>query len=281
MIEQLDRQDSVASKTIRFALLAIIMAALLFPFLDMVSTALKARAVLYAYPPVWFPAEPAWSNFVRVWIDIPLARYFLNSITIAGGATLLSAAAGIPAAFALARFRFRGRQMFLYFIIATQMFSPVVLLLALYLMMNNMGLLNTHWSLIFINATLALPFSIWMMTAYFSTIPDEIEEAAILDGCGKWRILLEHFVPVAAPGIMTAMTFSFIMAWNEFLLALTFLSDPQLRPVTTGIYSFVGRFEIQWQLLLAASLVAIAPVFIGFLVIQRRLVSGLAVGAVK
>ncbi len=102
-----------------------------------------------------------------------------------------------------------------------------------------------------------------------------------MDGCGRLRMLWDHFLPIAAPGIVTAMTFSFIMAWNEFLLALTLLSDPNLRPLTTGIYSFVGRFEISWHLLMAASLVAITPVFAGFLLIQKRLVAGLAAGAVK
>ena len=265
----------------RFAILVLLLGALLFPFLEMVSTALKDRKVLYTWPPVWFPAAPQWQSFSAIWSDVPLALYFWNSTIIAGGATLLNGLAGIPAGYALARLRFPGRQFFLYFIIGTQMFSPVVLLLALFLMLNVMGLLNTHAALIIINATVALPFTIWMMTAYFSTVPQEIEEAAVLDGAGRLRILIDHFLPIAAPGIVTAMTFSFVMAWNEFLLALTFLSDAKLRPLTTGIYSFVGRYEIQWHLLMAASLVAIVPVFVGFLVIQRRLAAGLAAGAVK
>lgn len=281
MIEGVYAREALGAKIIRFTLLGVILVALMFPFVEMISTALKARGVLYKWPPAWFPAEPAWQNFASIWVDVPLAQYFWNSTVIAGGATLLNAAAGIPAGFALARFRFPGRQPFLYFIIGTQMFSPVVLLLALFLMMNFFGLLNTHLALILINATVALPFTVWMMTAYFSSIPVEIEEAAILDGASKLRVLRDVFLPIAAPGIVTAMTFSFVMAWNEFLLALTFLSDPKLRPLTTGIYSFVGRYEIQWHLLMAASLVAIVPVFVGFMLIQRRLVAGLAAGGVK
>jgi multiple sugar transport system permease protein len=281
MIEQLYAREALVVKMMRFLLVLAILLALLFPFIEMASTALKARKILYAWPPTWFPEQPAWSNFRQIWVEAPLASYFVNSFIIAGGATLLNAAVGIPAGFALARFRFPGRQLFLYFIIGTQMFSPVVLLLALFLIMNGLGLTNTHLSLILVNATVALPFTVWMMTAYFASIPQEIEEAAVLDGCGKFRILWDHFLPIAAPGIATAMIFSFILAWNEFLLALTFITDARLRPLTTGIYSFVGRFEVQWHLLMAASLVAIVPVFIGFLFIERRLVSGLAVGAVK
>jgi multiple sugar transport system permease protein len=281
MIDAIYAREPLWSRALRFLILATILFALLFPLLEMVSTALKDRKVLYTWPPTWFPASPQWNNFSAIWSDVPLALYFWNSLVIAGGATLLNAAAGIPAGYALARLRFPGRQLFLYFIIGTQMFSPVVLLLALFLMLNVMGLLNTHLALIVINATVALPFTIWMMTAYFSTVPQEIEEAAVLDGAGRFRILVDHFLPIAAPGIVTAMTFSFVMAWNEFLLALTFLSDAKLRPLTTGIYSFVGRYEIQWHLLMAASLVAIVPVFVGFLLIQRRLAAGLAAGAVK
>jgi multiple sugar transport system permease protein len=281
MIDAIYHREPLWSRTIRFLILAVILFALLFPFLEMVSTALKERKALYTWPPVWFPASPSWQNFASIWQDVPLALYFWNSIIIAGGATLLNAITGIPAGYALARLRFPGRQIFLYFIIGTQMFSPVVMLLALFLMLNFMGLLNTHIALIFINAAVSLPFTIWMMTAYFSSVPQEIEEAARLDGAGRFRILVDHFVPIAAPGIVTALTFSFVVAWNEFLLALTFLSDAKLRPLTTGIYSFVGRYEIQWHLLMAASLVAIVPVFVGFLLIQRRLAAGIAAGAVK
>ena len=281
MIDVTYLREGPATKLIRFGFLALIFVALLFPFVEMLSTALKPRATLYTWPPVWFPAAPAWSNFLAIWTEVPLALYFWNSFVIAGGATALSTLVGLPAGYALARFRFPGRQLFLYFIIGTQMFSPVVLLLALFLMLNAMSLLNTHLALIVINAAVALPFTIWMMTAYFSSVPVEIEEAAILDGAGKFRILIDHFLPIAAPGIATAMTFSFVNAWNEFLLALTFLSDAKLRPLTTGIYSFVGRYEIQWHLLLAASLVAIVPVFAGFLLMQRQLVAGLAAGGVK
>ena len=212
---------------------------------------------------------------------MPLAKYFSNSLLIASGATLLNAVAAIPAAFALARLRFPGRRAYLYFVVATQMFSPVVLLIAFYQMMVGLRLVDTQWSLILINATVSLPLSIWLLTAYFSSTPMEIEEAAILDGSGRWRMLWDHFMPLSLPGIATAMTFTFIITWNEFLFALTFITTPGKRPLTTGIYSFVGRNEILWNYLMTASMLAIVPVFVVFLIIQRRLVAGLASGAVK
>ena len=128
---------------------------------------------------------------------------------------------------------------------------------------------------------MTLPFTIWMLTAYFSTVPREIEEAALLDNTGRWRMLWDHFIPISMPGIVTALTFAFVIAWNEFLFAVTFITDSELRPLTTGIYTFIGRTETQWNFLMAASVISVVPVFIGFLLVQRRLVSGLAAGAVK
>jgi multiple sugar transport system permease protein len=216
-----------------------------------------------------------------VWRIVPMLTYVQNSVIVAGGSTLLNAVVAIPAAFALARFRFPGRQAFLYFVVATQMFSPVVLLLATFRMMFSFGLLNTYWSLIFINATVTLPFTVWMLTSYFSTVPKEIEEAALIDNTGRWRMLWDHFIPICMPGIVTALTFAFVLSWNEFLFAVTFVSTPEMRPLTTGIYTFIGRTETQWNYLMAASAISIVPVFIGFLLVQRRLISGLAAGAVK
>ena len=274
-------RQSPLLKLAAYALLLLTLAVLLFPFVEMISTSLKSRQDLTLYPPVWLPEKPLWQNYIDVWTIVPLATYVKNSFIIAGGATLLNALVAIPAGYALARFNFPGRQTYLHFVVATQMFSPVVLLLATFRMMFSFGLLNTYWSVILINATVTLPFTVWMLTAYFSTVPKEIEEAALLDNTGRWRMLFDHFIPIAMPGIVTALTFAFVIAWNEFLFAVTFITDPALRPLTTGVYTFIGRTETQWNYLMAASLISVVPVFIGFLMVQRRLVAGLAAGAVK
>ena len=281
MTADLQRYEPPNVRTLRMALLAGILALLTFPFLVMLSTALKTAPEAALAPPTWIPRDPQPANFLDVWGYVPLAQYFLNSIIVAGGAMLLNAVAAIPAGFALARLRFPGRTPILIVVIATQMFSPMVLLIAAFQMMTVLKLVNTYWSLILLDATVTLPFTIWMMTAYFSTIPEEIEEAAVLDGAGRVRQLVDHFLPLAVPGIITAMTFSFVIAWNEFVFALTFISDQDMRPLTTGIYSFVGRYDVQWNYLMAASILSILPVFVLFLFVQRRLVSGLTAGAVK
>jgi multiple sugar transport system permease protein len=281
MTSELGRYDPRARRTVQLALLAATLTLLMLPFLVMLSTSLKTREEVAAFPPTWVPRDPQPENFLDVWGYVPLARYFLNSFIIAGGAMLLNALAAVPAGFALARLRFPGRRAILITVIATQMFTPMILLIASFQLMTTLNLINTYWSLILISATVALPFTVWMTTAYFSTIPDEVEEAAVLDGAGRFRMFWDHFLPLSVPGVITAMTFSFIIAWNEFVFALTFISNQELRPLTIGIFAFVGRYDIQWQYLMAASILSIVPVFVLFLIVQRRLVSGLTAGAVK
>ena len=269
-----------AQKRMIFLLVALLIL-MLFPFLEMVSTALKSRIELLAFPPRWLPKSLQFMNFLSVWVYVPFGRYFINSSIIALGATALNALASIPAGYALARLVFPGRRVFMILVLGTQMFSPVVLLVALFKLMNQWHLLNTHISLIIANAVVTLPLSVWLMTAYFATIPIEIQEAALIDGAGWFRIFYDHYLRLAIPGVITTMTFTFILSWNEFLYALTFISDANRRPLTTGIFAFVGRSEIQWNYLMAGSVTAIIPVFILFLIIQKRLVSGMTSGSIR
>jgi multiple sugar transport system permease protein len=247
----------------------------------MLLTAIASNNAIVSVPPTWLPKQTAFSNFRQAFSAIPLARYFLNSAIIAGGATLLNTVAAVPAAFAVARLRFRGRRAFLIFIIATQMISPIVLLIAAFKLMLTLHLLNTYWALICMDATISLPITVWIMTAYFTLIPQEVQDAATLDGVRPWRMLKDHFLPLGVPGIVTAVVFSFVIAWNEFVFALTFITNPTIRPLTTGIYAFMGQSQIQWNYLMAASLLSIIPVFVIFLIVQKRLASGLSAGAVK
>ncbi len=274
-------QTGLVSRVTLYTLLLVVLAIMLFPFFELASTALRPTADLFAFPPPWLPSQPRLQNFVDVWRIIPLRSYFLNTVQIAGGTMLLNAVAAIPAAYALARFRFPGRQAVLYVVIATQMFAPVVLLIASFRLMSQLSLLNSLWGLILMDAATTVPFTVWMLTGYFAAIPREIEEAAILDRVGRWRRLIDLFIPLSMPGIITALVFTFILAWNEFLFAVTFITDDSRRPLTSGLYTFVGRFSTQWNYLMAGSAMASVPVLLLFLVIQRRLIAGLTAGAVK
>jgi multiple sugar transport system permease protein len=248
----------------------------------MLSTSMKPAAEVFRHPPAWLPERPAPGNYAAVWSYVPLGRYFLNSIVVAGGATLLNLAMALPAAYALARLRFAGRAVLLHVVLASQMVSPVVLLLSLFRVFKGMNLLDTYASLILPNAAFSLAFSIWLLTGYFAAIPREMEEAALIDGCGRLGALRRVLMPISRPGLVATVIFTFIHAWNEFVFALTFISRREMLPLTTGIYmGFIGRYEIQWHLLMAASLFAIVPVLALFIAIERHLVGGLTAGGIR
>lgn len=261
-----------------------VLVVLLFPFLVMTSTALTPRDEVMAPHKRWVPRNPRPQNFVEVFQEVPLGRHFLNSLIIAVGATLVSVGCATPAAWALSRLRFPGRSSFLFTVLVTQMFSPIVLIMALYRLMSGYGLLEGPWvylSLILANGAFSLAFSVWLLTGYFSTVPTEVEEAAMIDGCTRLGTLRRVILPLSLPGIVTTVIFAFIAAWNEFMFALTLVGQKEYEPLTVGIYSFVERYGTQWPYLCAASLLATIPVVVLFLAIERQLMRGLTAGALK
>jgi multiple sugar transport system permease protein len=262
------------------AITAIVLV-LLFPFFVMLSTAFKDLNEVYMSPPYWIPHHFAWENFQHIWQKYPLLNYFINSLIVASGATILTTLLCVPAAYACARLRFSGRKALLFTMLVVQMFSPIIVVIALYKLIVALGLADTRTSLIIVNAVFTLAFAIWMMNGYFSTIPKEIEEAALIDGCTRLQTMTRITLPIAMPGVVTVIIYTFISAWNEFMFALTFINSMEKRPLTLGLYNFVGRWTISWHYLMAAALLAIIPVIILFMFIEKQLVHGLAGGAVK
>lgn len=254
---------------------------ILAPYLYMFVTSLKPTGEVFQSRPSYLPDDWTWSNFVDVWDRIPLADYLRNTLVIAGLSTLLAVAVALPAAYYTARHRFRGRRPFLLLVLVTQMFAPTALVIGIFREMKILGLTDTYLALILTNAGFNLAFSIWILHAYFSSIPVELEEAAMLDGCGRLRALTKVTLPLAVPGVITAVIFTFIAAWNEFIVALTLTTDSDTQPLTVGITSFIGEYQVQWQYLFAASLVAVVPVVVLFAFIERYLVSGLTAGSIK
>ena len=254
---------------------------ILYPYFVMVCTALKSRAEIFAMEGTIFPKVAMWSNFVDIWQKAPMAKYMLNSVIIAGGSTAIAMVCGIPAAYALARMRFKGQTAFLGFIIVSQMFAPVVLLIGIYKVISTMGLTDNILGLVFINAAFNQAFTIWLLRGTFMSISPDMEQAATIDGCNRVQAMLRVLLPVAAPGIVTTLIFIFINAWNEYTVALCIISSNVLKPITVGINIFNGYNMIQWQYLFAASVFAIIPVVIMFMCIEKHLVSGLASCGVK
>lgn len=253
----------------------------LYPYFAMLCTALKSRAEIFSAQGTVFPIQVLWSNFVDIWKRAPMAKYMANSVLIAGGSTVIALLCGIPAAYALSRMKFKGQTAFLGFVIVSQMFAPVVLLIGIYKVMMTLKLTDSLLGLIFVNAAFNQAFTIWLLRGTFLGISPEMEQAARIDGCNRFEAMRKILLPVAAPGIVTTLIFVFINAWNEYTVALTLISTDTNKPLTVGINIFNGYNMIEWQYLFAASLFAIVPVVALFVIIEKNLVSGLASGGVK
>ncbi|MGI8875482.1 MAG: carbohydrate ABC transporter permease [Egibacteraceae bacterium] len=253
----------------------------LAPYLHMLLTAVRPQAELFTTPADYLPQAWQWRNFVDVWRAAPIWEYLRNTLIIAGLSTTVALTVSVPAAYYTARHRFRGRQAFLLLVLVTQMFAPTALVIGLYREMVMLGLVNTYTALVLTNGAFNLAFSVWILHGFFSSIPYELEEAAALDGCSRMQVLRWVTLPLAMPGVLTAMIFTFIAAWNEFVVALTLTSTAARRPLTVGITAFVGQYQVQWQYLFAASLIAIIPVVLLFAAIERHLVGGLTAGSIK
>lgn len=268
-------------KTIIILIAYSLFVLLVFPYFVMLITSLKDKTEMYKIPPTFFPQNWTFENFIDIWTVIPLSSYLLNSLIIAVGTTVLALLCALPAAYVLARLKFSGKNLYIYIIIVTQMFSPIVLLVGLYREIQFFGLMDSLFSLILVNTAFNQAFAVWILYGYFSTIPYELEQAAWIDGCTRMQALRKIVLPNAMPGIVTAVIFVFIAAWNEFVVALTFISTETTKPLTVGIHAFFGKYDIQWQYLFATSLVATIPVIILFLSIEKYLVAGLTAGGVK
>lgn len=268
-------------RIVLYVVVFVICVVILYPYFAMFCTALKSRSEIFSADGTVFPIRALWSNFSDIWQKAPMAKYMANSILIAGGSTVIALLCGIPAAYALSRMKFKGQTAFLGFVIVSQMFAPVVLLIGIYKVIMTLGLTDSIFGLIFINAAFNQAFTIWLLRGTFIGISPEMEQAAKIDGCSRLQAMIKILLPVAAPGIVTTLIFVFINAWNEYTVALTLISTDTNKPLTVGINIFNGYNMIEWQYLFAASLFAIVPVVILFAIIEKNLVSGLASGGVK
>ncbi|HEX7163810.1 MAG TPA: carbohydrate ABC transporter permease [Trebonia sp.] len=252
----------------------------LLPYLEMLVMAVRPNNELGLA--TILPRHWTFSNFTTLWSGSGLGGSIGTSLQIAAGATVIVLLVALPAAYCTARRRFRGRTGFLLLVLATQMFQPAAMLVGVQREFTDFGVPPTL-SLIIINAGFNLAFAVWILNAFFSSIPVELEEASMVDGLGRLGALVRITLPLAAPGIVTALIFTFISAWNEFLVALTLsLGQPaSQQPLTVAINSYIGQYSVDWGHLFAAGLVATVPVIILFAFIERRVVSGLTAGAVK
>jgi multiple sugar transport system permease protein len=271
----------VRVRTVVLAVVAYAVAIVfLLPYLEMISVAVRPHSELLSR--TLLPTRLDFSNFLTIW-STGFGGNLATSLEVAGGATILVLLVALPAAYYTARNRFRGRTPFLLLVLATQMFQPAAMLVGIQREFLNFNLPSPTISLILINAGFNMAFAVWILNAFFSSIPVELEEAAMVDGASRIGAVVRVTLPLALPGVVTALIFTFISAWNEFLVALTLtLGAPSdQRPLTVTINDYIGQYSIDWGHLFAGALIATVPVIILFAFIEGRVVSGLTAGAIK
>jgi multiple sugar transport system permease protein len=277
--------ETTAARWFRRTTLGLITLFTLFPVFVILETTVKPlKDVQNTWE--WIPSHITFAPYVDIWSTVPLLHYFLNSLLVSTASTLIAVTLAIFAGYGISRFQFRGRRLFSLAVLSTQMFPGILFLLPLYLIYVNIGrtiginLYGSYLGLIITYLTFALPFSVWMLAGFFSSIPRELEEAALVDGTSHWGALFKIVLPIARPGIVAVAVFAFMTAWGEVLFA-SVLTTASTRTLAIGLQEYATDGDTAWNQLMAASVVVSLPVVIAFLALQRHLIRGLTSGSVK
>jgi len=261
--------------------LIVVAAVFLVPQLWLVSLSLKTKSAVYEYPPQWLPENASLANYVFALTQTQVPWYLWNSVKVAALAAALTLAVAAPAAFVLSRESFRGRGVMLAGLLAVQMISPVILLLPIYELVEEVGLIDTHRALVVVYAAVQVPFTVWVLKNFFDAIPAAIFEAARLDGGSRFTTAWHIAIPLAAPGLAATAIFNLAAYWSEFALALVLLDSQSRFTIPLGVFSFQSAYETEWQLVAAVSFIGLLPMMAAFVFLQRYFVAGLTAGAVK
>jgi multiple sugar transport system permease protein len=264
-----------------YLLLLVVVFWTLVPFVWMFSTSIKSSWEVFQTPVYWIPKEPTLEQYRTVWTLTDFPRRFWNSMTISICVTLISVLVSIFGGYALARPGLRAKDAFGYCYLVAQMLPAVLLIIPIFIMMRNAGLIDTYWCLILTYTSFAVPFCTWMMKGVFQSIPEEMEQAGMIDGCTPIGAMLRLTLPAAIPGVIATALFAFILCWNEFIFALTLTNSPSMRTLPVGIASYIGHYTVEWGLITAEGVLVSIPVAVGFAFLQKYLVQGLTGGAVK
>ncbi|MBP1972408.1 carbohydrate ABC transporter permease [Cohnella thailandensis] len=274
------------SRRINGVVSALILAAfllfLLFPLYWMLLTSFKDNSVLFKLPPEWWPSNPVTSHYEKLFADKVFLTYYRNSLLVSFCTTAVTLLASTFAGYGFSRFQFRFKSLAMMSILSTQMLPVVSLLIALYTMYNNYGLLNNRGGLVIALTTSCLPFSIWMIKVFFDGIPIDLEESAKIDGASRFGILLRIVLPLTKPGLFSIGIYSFILSWDDFLYSITLINQDALRSLNAGIaIRYIGELSYDWSSIMTVCVTSIVPISLLFLFFQKYMVSGLTAGAVK
>ncbi|HET6551011.1 MAG TPA: carbohydrate ABC transporter permease [Solirubrobacter sp.] len=264
-----------------YGAMAVVSTFALFPVYWVVITSLKPRSEIYTRTPDLWPSDPQWGQYPHVLGEGHVGRALMNSLIVAGGTMVVCLIVGSMAAYALARFRFRLNRFLMMLVLMTQLFPLVVLVIPLFVIMRKAGLLGTYWSLIITYLAFSVPLAIWVMRGFITTIPEELEHAARIDGATRVGAMVRVVLPLAAPGLATTAVLSFLEGWKEFLLALTFLNDESRKTAPLVLQTFVGRGDTDWGAVMATSVLYTLPVALVFVIARKHLMTARTAGAVK
>ena len=291
---------SIAGRIAAYTALLVITYLVCFPLIWALSTSLKPPAELSAWPPHVIPQDATLVNYghlitgKRQYAEVTSGDYrptsappqyfmswFLNSVIVSGGSTLISIVVSTLAAYSVTRFRYRGRRLVPYFSLLGYMVPSIILVFPLFMVMSRLDLTDSLWSLVLGYVSVTLPFCMWLLWAFFRGLPIELEEAALVDGASRIRVFLEIVLPAAMPGIIAASIFSLIVSWNDFLFGRVFMNSTERLPLTVGVMLFFEGVHVDWGLLMASAVLMTVPMAVLFMLMQRHLVAGFGAGAVK
>ena len=253
----------------------------LLPLLWMLSTSLKPPREVLATPPTLIPAAPTLENFARLLNQTAFVSYFLNSMTVAGLTVLLTMAAGSAGAYSLTRFAFPGRESIARLILCTYMFAPIMIVVPIYILARRAGIVDTHTALVLSYSSFCLPFSLWLLRAFFQSIPLELEEAALVDGAGRLRALIYIVAPLALPGLIATSIFTFTLAWNDYIFTRILIISDELKTLPVGVQDLFSAAVVDWGLVMAAGMLITIPALAFFMAVQRHLIAGWGTGGLK
>ncbi len=272
----------VRGKTLTYVFLIVVLLFVITPFFWMVVTSLKTEPEALKSPPTWLPKQLTFdAGYVGIWTRKNFGVFFLNSLIVSLSTAACSTLVGSLAGYGFSRFRFRGRSFLMGAFLASQMLPGVLLVGPYFKMLCRLGLYNSRFGLIIALTTITLPFSTWMLKGFLDTVPKELDEAALVDGCGRLRTFLRVVMPVITPGMVATVIFAFLLAWGDLLWALVLMSTDNMTTVTLGLSRLVTEFRIIWPMMMAGSVIATMPPLLLYLLLQKYLIQGLTRGAVK
>lgn len=260
---------------------AILAVATAFPFFWMVSTSFKPLQEIFVFPPTFFPAEFTLKNFARLFEQTRFLTYFKNSVFVSFTTVVLTMTIGSAGAYSLTRFKFYGREKIASLILFTYMFAPIMIVIPFYVLIKKIGLANTHTALIMAYTAFCLPFNLWLLRAFFQSIPLALEKAALIDGASRLEAVIYVILPLALPGIIATGIFTFILAWNDYIFVRILITSDELKTLSVGIADLYNATVIDWGMIMSGSMLITVPVLVFFVFIQRYLIAGWGAGAMK